>query len=87
MALKDIKSPGEPPGGIKLKKKKRMVCQQLFINLRQQMARYRLTLGHNENQKGTLLSSRGVGKELMKKKRRKGHHAAWGPVNGALLPP
>ena len=63
-----------------------MACQQLFIDLRQQMVHYWPTLSHNENQEGALLLSGGVRKELMKGGRRKGHHAAWGPVDGALLP-
>lgn len=63
-----------------------MACQQLFIDLRQQMVHYRPTLSHNEIQEGALLLSGGVRKELMKGGRRKGHHAAWGPVDGALLP-
>lgn len=63
-----------------------MACQQLFIDLRQQMAHYRPTLSHNENQEGALLLSGGVRRELMKEGGREGHHAAWDPVNGALLP-
>ena len=63
-----------------------MACQQLFIDLRQQMAHYRLILSHNENQEGALLLSGGVRRELMKEGGREGHHAAWDPVNGALLP-
>lgn len=63
-----------------------MACQQLFIDLRQQMAHYRLILSHNENQEGALLLSGGVRRELMKEGRKKGHHAAWGPVEGALPP-
>lgn len=63
-----------------------MACQQLFIDLRQQMAHYRPTLSHNENQEGALLLSGGVRRELMKEGGREGHHAAWDPVDGALLP-
>lgn len=55
-----------------------MACQQLFIDLRQQMAHYRLILSHNENQEGALLLVGVRKRELMKEGQEEGHHAAWG---------
>lgn len=62
-----------------------MACQQLFIDSRWQMARYGLTLSHNENRKGPSVIL-GSGEETNEESRRKGHRTTLGLINRALLP-
>lgn len=63
-----------------------MACQQLFIDLRHQTARYGLTLSHNENLRRGPSAILGTWAETNEEDGRKGHHTPWVPLARLFFP-